>query len=84
MLTEKQIKTKWKKQHDILSEAYYNGTSGLTKEEFDSQHGAIWEMMESELIEAGYSQLPEPPRDLVAELDKLKLRVAALEIVKVE
>ncbi len=80
MITEKQIKSKWKEQHDILSNAYYAGTSGLTKEEFDSQHGAIWEMMESDLIEDGYRIIPEPPRDLVAEIDDLKARLVKLEV----
>lgn len=79
MLSEKQIIAKWKKQHDILSEAYYAGTSGLTKEEFDSQHGAIWEMLESELIEAGYIQPREPARDLQAEIDSLKNQLATLD-----
>ena len=79
MKTEKEIKTKWKKQHDTLSESYYNGTSGLSKAEFDSQHGAIWEMMESELIEAGFKHIPIPLRNLGKELDDLKEKVAKLE-----
>ena len=81
MLSEKQIRENWKNQHAILSRAYYSGTSGLTKEEFDSQHGACWEMLESELIEAGYKQLPIPPRDLIAEIDDLEKRIQKLEIV---
>lgn len=79
MPTEAEIVSNWKEQHNILSDAYYAGTSGLTKEEFDSQHGAIWEMMESELIEAGYKQIPIPPRDLTAEIDGIKTRLVALE-----
>jgi len=79
MITKKQIKDNWKKQHDILSAAYYAGKTGLTKAEFDSQHGAIWEMSESELIEAGYKEIPQPARDTLSELDELLARVVNLE-----
>ncbi|MBA7577926.1 hypothetical protein ES708_19782 [subsurface metagenome] len=49
MKTEKQIKTRYKKLHNKLSERYYAGTSGLTKEEFNRQHNKIWKDMETEL-----------------------------------
>lgn len=61
MLTEIQIKAKYKKLHDDLSEAYYSGESGLTKEEFDQQHGKVWSDMEAELIAGGFLTPPEPP-----------------------
>lgn len=60
MVTREGIRAKYKKLHDDLSEAYYGGTSGLSKEEFDFQHGKIWSDMEDELIAEGYSSPPEP------------------------
>lgn len=72
MPTEAEIKAKYKNLHDDLSKSYYGGTSGLTKEEFDAQHGQIWADMEAELIAGGYLTLPEPVRDLAKELDTLK------------
>lgn len=53
MPTCEEIRANYKAQHDTLSESYYAGTSGLTKEEFDTQHGAIWNAMEAELIAQG-------------------------------
>ena len=79
MLPEKEIKSNHKAQHDTLSKAYYAGTSGLTKEQFDVQHGKVWTGMETELIAGGYLTIPEPPRDLEAELDNLKERLGKLE-----
>jgi len=61
MPTEAEIKAKYKVQHDTLSASYYAGTSGLTKEEFDFQHGKIWSDMEAELIAEGYLTSPSPP-----------------------
>lgn len=78
-MTAEKIKTKYKTLHDELSEAYYAGTSGLTKEEFDLQHGKIWADMEAELIAEGYRQPPEPVRDAFVEIDDLKVRVKKLE-----
>jgi len=54
MPTEQEIKANYKQLHDVLSESYYDGTSGLTKEEFDFQHGQIWNDMEALLIVEGY------------------------------
>jgi len=51
MKTKQQIIAKYKKQHDELSQAYYTGTSGLTKEEFDRQHGQNWDNMDAKLAE---------------------------------
>lgn len=79
MTTEIEIKAKYKKLHDDLSEAYYGGTSGLTKEEFDIRHGKVWADMEAELIAEGYLTPPPPPRDLEVEVDELKARVKELE-----
>ena len=66
MPTEKEIRDNYKEQHDTLTADYYGGTSGLTKEQFDIQHGQIWSNMEAELIAEGYIIPPEPPRDLAA------------------
>ncbi len=44
-LTPAQVKEKvldYLRRHDELSRSYYSGKSGLSKEEFDRQHGAIW------------------------------------------
>lgn len=60
-MTEAEIKAKYKALHDTLAESYYGGTSGLTKEEFDIQHGKIWNDMEAELIAEGYRQPPPEP-----------------------
>jgi len=61
MASEAEIRASYKLQHDELSADYYAGTSGLTKEEFDTQHGQIWNDMESELIAEGYRQPPPEP-----------------------
>jgi len=58
----KEIKARYKRQHDELSDAYYGGTSELTKEEFDIQHGQVWNDMEAELTAEGFIKLPEPPK----------------------
>lgn len=83
MSTEKEIKANYRKLHDDLSEIYYGGTSGLTKEEFDYQHGQIWSNMEAELIAKGFLTIPEPPRDLVAEIDEIKASLSILERNKI-
>ena len=79
MPTEAEIKSKYKAQHDTRSESYYAGTSGLTKEQFALQHGKIWNDMEAELIAKGYLKLPEPVKDLAAEIDSLKAKIEKLE-----
>ena len=78
-MTEKEIKAHYQKLHDELTEAYYGGTSGLTKEEFDLQHGKIWADMELELIAGGFIEPPVPPRDLGAELDEFKQELKDLK-----
>jgi len=60
-MTAEEIRYKHKALHDELSDAFYAGTSGLTKEEFDLQHGRIWADMEAELIAEGYLTPPAPP-----------------------
>ena len=79
MLSEPEIIAKYKALHDTLSESYYGGTRGLSKDEFDAQHGKIWSDMEAKLIDAGYRQPPEPVRDLPAEIDDLDRRIKDLE-----
>lgn len=78
MVTEAEIKAKYKALHDELGESYYERHE-LTKEEFDLQHGKIWNDMEAELIAKGYLTPPEPVRDPLVEIDKLKTRVERLE-----
>ncbi len=73
-MTEKDIRDKYRKLHDDLSASYYDGKSGLTKEEFDAQHGQIWSDMEAELIAEGHIKPPES-----TELELLKARISALE-----
>ncbi|MBA7523834.1 hypothetical protein ES705_15968 [subsurface metagenome] len=78
-MSEAEIIARFKNYHDELSVNYYAGTSGLTKEEFDTQHGQVWAHMEAELIAKGYRIHPIPARDLTAEIDDLKARVKKLE-----
>jgi len=73
-MTAKEIKAHYKELHDTLSKAYYDGSSGLSKEEFDLQHAQVWTDMEAELVAGGYLIQPGP-----SELEKLKGRVKALE-----
>ena len=63
MPSEQEIKANYKAQHDTLAASYYGGTSGLTKEQFDIQHGQIWGNMKAELIANGYLTplIPKPP-----------------------
>lgn len=78
MITEKEIKTKYKIQHDKLSEDYYKKHL-LSKEDFDQQHGQLFADLETELITEGYLNIPEPPRDLAHEIEVLKERVTLIE-----
>ena len=78
-MTGNKIRAKYKVLHDTLSEAYYGGTSGLSKEKFDTLHGQVWKNMEDELISEGHLTIPEPPRDLVAEIDDLTAKIKVLE-----
>ncbi len=78
MPTIEKMKTKYKELHDLLSESYYN-FHNLSKSEFDIQHGKIWSDMEAELIAEGFLIPPEPPRDLLAEIDDLKTRLEKLD-----
>lgn len=71
-MTEKQIKAEYKRLHDDLSKIYYDGIMGITKEEFDAQHGMIWDGLEAQLIAEGYLPPPRPRRDLAAEIDALR------------
>lgn len=58
-MTEKEIKTHYKALHDDLSYRFYT-LHEMPKEDFDQQHGGIWQAMEQELIEAGYMSPPKP------------------------
>ncbi|KKK78004.1 hypothetical protein LCGC14_2847890, partial [marine sediment metagenome] len=60
-----------RKAHDSLTEDYYkNGL--MSKEDFDHYHGEIWDGLGRDKIAAGYLTVPEPPRDLEAEIDQLR------------
>ena len=88
MPTEKEIKDKHKKLHNELSQSYYAGKSGLTKEEFDTQHSQVWANMEAELIAGGFMPTPVAPVDwkaewLAADTDNKKLKVLA-RVLKLE
>jgi len=72
-MTEEEIRSKYKKLHNKLSESYYAGNSGLTKEEFDTQHGKIWNDMGAELLEGGL--IPTPGPDLEDRIALLEARV---------
>ena len=50
--------------------------------EFNQRHGDIWKAHEAELIANGFMEAPIPPepvRDLEAEIDELKAKIAQLE-----
>ena len=79
-MLQEEIRAKYKKLHDELSEAFYAGTSGLTKEQFDTQHGKVFSNMDAELKMASDYVEPVPPRDLAAEIDALKAKISALEM----
>ena len=74
MPTEVEIKAKYKELHDLLSESYYN-SHNISKEEFDIQHGKIWDDMKAELIAGSFIKPPETVRDLLAEMDELKAKL---------
>ena len=77
-MAEKEIKTQYKELHDLLSESYYN-FHNISKEEFDLQHGQIWDDMEAELIAEGYIKIPEPVMDYKAEILKLQDEIETLK-----
>ena len=79
MTKEQGIKAKYQEQHDTLSKLYYSGASRLSKKQFDIQHGKVWADMEAELIAEGLIAIPEPPRDLAAEIDELRTEVRKLK-----
>ena len=58
---------------------------GKAEADFNLQHGNIWKSHQAELIAEGFMEAPKPPepvRDVLAELDDLKAKVAKLETVK--
>ena len=78
MITVQDINARYQVLHDNLTESYYKGLE-LTKEEFDTKHGKIWNDRDAELIAAGLMEQPQPQRDLESEIDVLKARLATLE-----
>ncbi len=78
MPTEKKLTEDAQKAHGNLSEDYYK--KGLmSKEDFDYYHGEIWDGLERDKIAAGYLTVPEPPRDLEAEIDELRAEIEKLK-----
>jgi len=72
------IRIKYLALHRALSIRYYRAHQ-LSKEEFDAQHGQLWNDMDAELLAAGYPSPLQPPRDLEAEIDDLKDRLQQLK-----
>lgn len=86
MLTIDGIKAAVKITHDTLSDAFYTkkGSTGVTPQEqadFDAQHKQIWDDCEAEVKTASDYVEPIPDRDLLAEINALKDRIASLEKV---
>jgi len=80
MPTESEIKAPYIETHGILEHQHYD--LGLwTKEEFDQLHGENWDAMEAELIAEGYRKIPEPLRDLDAEVDEIKAKLKEAGII---
>lgn len=79
MQNKAEIIAKAKAAHDELSANYYGSDRQLSKEEFDTLHGGIWNKLEADLIAAGHREAPVEPRDLAAEIDSLQGRVKKLE-----
>ncbi len=77
-MIEKDIRNKYRRIHDNLSEDYYDKHL-MSKEDFDYYHGENWNALEAELIAEGYLILAEPARDLAQEIDELKDEVKALK-----
>jgi len=78
-MTAEEIKAKYKTLHDDFTEGYYRGSSGLTKETFDIQHGKIWADMEAEIKTASDYIVPEPVKDLAQRVSELEAKIAVLE-----
>ena len=78
MVTENEIKDTQKQLHDDLSEDYYKNKL-MSKEDFDYLHGQNWDDMETELIAKGHRTIPEPTRDLEAEITALKAEQGKLK-----
>jgi len=63
--------------HDDLSYRYYK-LHKMSKEDFDQQHGKIWNDMEVEKIAEGYSEIPT---DWQAEFDKVTKPIDKINIL---
>lgn len=77
-MPESEIKARYQALHSKLTDDYYNKHL-LSEADFQHQHLAIWSDLDSELIAKGYKSIPVPRRDLAAELDQVKIRLADLE-----
>jgi len=75
MTKQTKLATKFKKQHDELTANFLTGESGLTREQFDAQHAAIW---------AAYSQesgvpFASPLPGFQEQIDDIERRLLLLE-----
>ena len=77
-MSEKKLVKDATTAHDNLSEDYYKNKL-MSKEDFNYYHGEIWGKLEAHKIAAGYLVVPEPPRDLEAEIDELRAEIKKLK-----
>lgn len=81
MTTKEEITARYQAIHDDITNQYYK-LKIIDKATFDQLHSQCWQDLDNELILAGFKEAPQPSRDIVAELDELKARLAALEAAK--
>lgn len=76
-----------KNQHNTLSEVFYakKRDKGVTSQEqvdFNNSHRMIYESLDAQLIEGGFKEIPVPPRDVLKEIDELKIEIKNLKLDK--
>lgn len=81
MTTKEEITARYQAIHDDITNQYYQ-LKKIDKVTFDQLHSQCWQDLDKELILSGFKEAPQPSRDIVAELDELKTRLAALEAAK--
>jgi len=78
MPTEKQIKAPFIATHkELIRQRYKYGL--ISQAEHDLLHALNWDDMETELIAEGYRNPQKPTRDVLKELDDLRLKITELE-----
>ena len=78
-MLEKEIKARYLKTHDELSEDYYKNKL-MSEAEFIEYHWQNWNDLEAELIAEGYRQPHEPEMDYKTEILKLKDEIEKLKV----